>query len=60
MIDPRLIDVELPEHDGYPPELAAEDTRDVLWDCCGAAARDFPQALWIEPSDWADAARDND
>lgn len=25
MIDPRLIDVVLPEHDGYPPELAAQD-----------------------------------
>jgi hypothetical protein len=60
MIDPRLIDVEFPEHDGYPEELAAEDTRDVLWDCCGDAAREFPSHLWIEPKDWAAWSAEND
>lgn len=60
LIDPRLIDHVLPEHDGYPPELAAEDTPDALWNAAGDAAREFPQELWIEPRDWADKARDND
>ena len=59
-IDPALIDVDLPEHYGYPPELAAEDTPDALWDAAGDAAREFPDALWIEPRDWADRAREND
>ena len=59
-IDPALIDVVLPEHDGYPDHLAAEDTLDVLRQVCGAATRDFPKELWIEPKDWADKARDND
>lgn len=59
-VDPALIDVVLPQHDGYPAELAAEDTQDALRDACGAAARDFPKELWIEPKDWADKARDND
>ncbi len=58
-IDPALIDVVLPPS-GYPDELAAEDTTDALRDACGAASRAFPQSLWIEPSDWADKARDND
>jgi hypothetical protein len=59
-IAPSLIDVFPDEHDGYPPELAAEDTHDVLMDCCGSASREFPQALWIEPSNWPDRAREND
>jgi len=59
-IDPKLIDVVLDEHDGYPADLAAEDTRDVLWDVCGSASRDFPRSLWIEEKDWADKAREND
>jgi hypothetical protein len=58
-IDPALIDVVLPPS-GYPDELAAEDTRDNLVSVCGSASRDFPQSLWIEPSNWADKARDND
>jgi hypothetical protein len=58
-INPALIDVVLPE-DGYPPEMAAEDTPDALWDAAGDAAREFPAALWIEPRDWADKAREND
>lgn len=59
-VDPKLIDVVLDHHDGYPDDLAAGDTTDVLRAVCGDAARDFPRALWVEPSDWADKARDND
>lgn len=60
-VNPALIDVPLSvPHDGYPDHLAAEDTADALRDVCGATARDFPLALWIEPSNWADQARDND
>jgi hypothetical protein len=59
-IDPRLIDVFPDEHDGYPDHLAAEDTTDALRDACGDAAREFPDAMWIEPEDWADRAADND
>jgi hypothetical protein len=59
-IDPALVDVFPTEHDGYPADLAAEDTLDVLKDACGSASRDFPQALWIEPKDWKDKAAEND
>lgn len=66
-IDPALIDTPSPEialspdgHPGYTEELKAGDTTDVLKDCCGAASREFPQSMWIEPKDWADKARDND
>lgn len=59
-VDPDLIDFVLPHHDGYPDELAAEDTQDAIRDVCGSAARDFPKSMWIEPKDWADKARDND
>ena len=58
-VDPTLIDVVLPPS-GYPDELAHEDTFDALWDVCGDASREFPQALWIDPKDWADKAREND
>ena len=58
-INPALIDITLPE-DGYPAHLAAEDTTDNIRSACGDAARDFPKALWIDPKDWADKARDND
>lgn len=60
MIDPSLIDVVLPEHDGYPIELAAEDTLAAMWDACGEAAREFPDAFWIEPKDWDAVAAEND
>lgn len=56
-IDPKLIDVKL-DPSGYPDDLAAGDTVDVLKDICGDASREFPSALWIEPSDWADAVRE--
>lgn len=65
-IDPQLIDRPLTPsklvdgHSGYPDAIAAGDTRDVLFGACGAASRDFPPELWIEPKDWADKARDND
>lgn len=59
-VNPALIDVFPSEHDGYPDALAGEDTPDVLTEVCGAASRDFPEALRIEPRDWADKARDND
>lgn len=59
-IDPKLIDVFPSEHDGYPDHLAAEDTPDALRDACGAAAREFPASMWIEPKDWTDKAADND
>lgn len=60
MIDPRLVDVFPAEHDGYPADLAAEDTTDALRDACGDASRDFPASLWIEPSEWAERAAEND
>lgn len=59
-IDPSLVDVKFPIHDGYPDEVKAGDTRDVLFEAAGAAATDFPDALWIEPRYWADKASDND
>lgn len=59
-IDPALLDVFPSQHDGYPANLAAEDTPDALRDACGDAAREFPKALWIDPKDWPDKARDND
>jgi hypothetical protein len=59
-IHPRLIDVFPDEHDGYPDHLAAEDTTDALRDACGDASRDFPDALWIEPREWAARAAEND
>lgn len=66
-IDPRLIDAPSPEianspdgHPGYTDELKAGDTADVLRGVCGSASREFPAALWFEPKDWADKAREND
>lgn len=59
-VNPTLVDVFPDEHDGYPDHLAAEDTRDNLMAAAGEASRDFPDALWIEPKDWPDKARDND
>lgn len=60
MIDPKLIDYFPEKHDGYPAELAKEDTPEALWAACGSASRAFPKALWIEPRDWADKSADND
>jgi hypothetical protein len=60
MINPKLVDVFPDSHDGYPDDLAAGDTRDALMCAAGDTSRDFPESLWIEPKDWADAAADND
>lgn len=66
-LDPALIDQPSPEiaktpdgHSGYSPEMQAADTVDALRACCGAANRDFPQSLWVDPKDRADKAREND
>lgn len=59
-VNPKLFDVFPKDHDGYPDSLAGEDTPDNLFAACGAASREFPDSWWIEPKDWADAARDND
>lgn len=59
-IDPSLIDVFPAEHDGYPDNLAQEDTRDNLMMAAGEAAREFPQSWWIEPRDWDEVTRAND
>lgn len=60
MINPQLIDVFPKYHDGYPDDLAAQDTPTAMRDAFGAAARDFPDALWVDPRDWADVAAEND
>jgi len=59
-IDPKLIDVTLPDDTGYGPAVSGGDTPDALRMCAGETAREFPKSLWIEPKDWADKARDND
>lgn len=60
-IDTRLIDVPLSvPHDGYPDDKKAGDTVDVLKEACGDASTEFPQRLYVDPSNWADFARDND
>ncbi len=58
-IDPKLVDVVLPE-DGYPAELQAQDTPDVLVEACGGASRSFPDSLYLPPSQWAEKAKEND
>jgi len=66
-IDPKLWDLPSPEimqsihgHSGYTAQMESEDTEDAVRSACGSASRDFPDALWIEPRDWADKAREND
>lgn len=62
-INPALVDVpapEIQEHDGYPAKLQAEDTMDVLRECCGAASTEFPKAMWLEKDQRPDKAREND
>lgn len=62
-INPAEIDVPSPQigpHDGYTDEHKAGDTPDVLKAACGEASREFPDELYIDPSNWADKARDND
>jgi len=52
-----LIDQFDDEHDGYPDDLAVEDTTANLK---MMGARDFPAHLWIEPKEWAAVAAEND
>lgn len=60
-VDPALVDQVLPlDEQGYPDELAAEDTTDVLRAVCGSATREFSDDLWIEPKDWHKVAAEND
>jgi hypothetical protein len=54
--DRTLIDYTLPEHDGYPDDLAEADTAENLM---MMGATDFPSSLWIEPKDWKTYAADN-
>ena len=56
----HLVDTILAEPSGYPGNMASEDTHDALWDVCGDTSREFPRHLWIEPTEWADHAADND
>jgi len=42
---------------GYPDALAGLDTSDAL---AGLGTREFPDHMWVEPSDWKDVARQND
>lgn len=63
MIDPKLIDFIHPEPTGYPDNLSAGDTRDILWDAAGGkdgAAREFPANLWVEPRNWKEFAAETD
>jgi len=53
----ELVDYVLPKPSGYPDNLAARDTPENL-EMMGA--RDFPDSLWVEPSEWKDVAREND
>lgn len=61
-VNPALIDVFFPAHDGYPEHLAREDTRENMRGAAeegGAIVTEFPQSLWIEPNRWAEVAREN-
>ncbi len=55
--DESLVDHEFDQNSGYPDVCAVRDTEENL-ELMGA--RDFPDSLWIEKSDWKDAAREND
>jgi len=63
-VDPKLIDAQTlaprDGHHGYTEAMKAGDTIDALRSCCGAATRDFPKELWVEPKDWEAKAREND
>jgi len=58
-IDPALIDVTLPPS-GYSAEAKARDTRENMMAAAGAAARDFPPELKIEPRLYAAKAAENE
>jgi hypothetical protein len=60
MIDPKLIDVTLPNHDGYPDELAREDTRDTLMSAAadvGMTIVPFPAHFAIPRRDWLEVQK---
>jgi len=60
VIDPKLIDVTLPEHDGYPDELAIQDTRDVLMCAASDAGMTivpFPSHFAIPRRDWLEVQK---
>lgn len=59
-INPSLIDVELPNHDGYPEELMAEDTRDALMCAAsdaGISIVEFPSHMAIPRKDWLEVQK---
>lgn len=61
-VNPALIDVVLPFETGYPEHLSREDTRENMRGAAeeaGAVVTDFPQSLWIEPSQWSAVAAEN-
>lgn len=60
VVDRKDVDVVLPEHDGYPEELAKLDTQAAICEAFGDANREFPRSLWIEPKDRAERAKIND
>lgn len=65
-LDPSWIDkpspeiAQTPNGSGYSAKLQAADTIDVLKGACGSASREFPKALWLDASQRADKAREND
>lgn len=59
-VDPKLVDVILRHDSGYSAAREAEDSVSAIRDACMGADRDFPQALWIEPKDREEKAREND
>lgn len=61
MIDPKLIDVVLPDDSGYPADKAAQDNRETLMQAvydAGAQITEFPNHMWIERKDWGAKARE--
>lgn len=59
-VTPQLVDFFLPQHDGYPEELAELDTREALMqaaDDAGAVVTEFSNAYYIEPKDRPELAR---
>ena len=54
----ELVDHVFPEESGYnEDEAAMYDNSDAL---AGIGAREFPSALWIEPREWQERAKQND
>jgi hypothetical protein len=60
MINQNLIDVVLPFDTGYPEELAATDTSEAVVRSFGETSREFPDSLWVEPSEVRARAEQND